>query len=258
LTATATATRRSRPKGATKKGTTKKSATKRRRKKQRRSWRRKAFAVLVIAVVLALLAGSLWVVYYSSALVTKRVNVIGTRDLSPVQVSFTAQVPVGVPLARQDLDAISERVTTMRAIEAATVTRSWPNTITVTVIERQPVFAVLQPDGYLVVDKHGVAYQTQPTPPPKAVLADVNPQDQPLLGEVAIVATALPEKLSRKVKLITASSRDSITLLFGSGRTVTWGSSADSELKAQVVTALLKRKPKSSIDVSSPHNPATR
>lgn len=254
MTATATATRRSRPKGATKK----KSATKKRKKKQRRSFRRTALAVLVVAVVLALLAGSLWVVYYSNALVTKRVNVIGTRDLNPVQVSFTAQVPVGVPLARQDLDAISERVTTMPAIEAATVTRSWPNTITVSVIERQPVFAVLQPDGYLVVDKHGVAYQTQPTPPPKAVLADVNPQDQPLLGEIAVVATAMPEKLSRKVKLITASSRDSITLLLGSGRTVAWGSSADSELKAQVVMALLKRKPQSSIDVSSPHNPATR
>ena len=254
MTATATATRRSRPKGATKK----KSATKKRKKKQRRSFRRTALAVIVVAVVLALLAGSLWVVYYSNALVTKRVNVIGTRDLNPVQVSFTAQVPVGVPLARQDLDAISERVTTMPAIEAATVTRSWPNTITVTVIERQPVFAVLQPDGYLVVDKHGVAYQTQPTPPPKAVLADVNPQDQPLLGEIAVVATAMPEKLSRKVKLITASSRDSITLLLGSGRTVAWGSSADSELKAQVVMALLKRKPQSSIDVSSPHNPATR
>ena len=194
MTATATATRRSRPKGATKK----KSATKKRKKKQRRSFRRTALAVLVVAVVLALLAGSLWVVYYSNALVTKRVNVIGTRDLNPVQVSFTAQVPVGVPLARQDLDAISERVTTMPAIEAATVTRSWPNTITVSVIERQPVFAVLQPDGYLVVDKHGVAYQTQPTPPPKAVLADVNPQDQPLLGEVAVVATALPEKLSQR------------------------------------------------------------
>ena len=254
MTATATATRRSRPKGATKK----KSATKKRKKKQRRSFRRTALAVLVVAVVLALLAGSLWVVYYSNALVTKRVNVIGTRDLNPVQVSFTAQVPVGVPLARQDLDAISERVTTMPAIDAATVTRSWPNTITVSVIERQPVFAVLQPDGYLVVDKHGVAYQTQPTPPPKAVLADVNPQDQPLLGEIAVVATAMPEKLSRKVKLITASSRDSITLLLGSGRTVAWGSSADSELKAQVVMALLKRKPQSSIDVSSPHNPATR
>jgi cell division protein FtsQ len=57
---------------------------------------------------------------------------------------------------------------------------------------------------------------------------------------------------------MTAGNRDSITLVLESGKTVTWGSSADSELKAQVVMALLNKKPKSSIDVSSPHNPAVR
>ena len=40
-----------------------------------------------------------------------------------------------------------------------------------------------------------------------------------------------------------------------SGVRVNWGSSADSPLKADIVIALLKRKPTASIDVSSPHNP---
>jgi cell division protein FtsQ len=149
-------------------------------------------------------------------------------------------------------------VTTVPAIEAATVTRSWPSTITVTVVERRPVLAVLHPDGYVIVDKHGVAYRTQPTLPPKVVLADINTQDRPLLSEVAVVASALPDKLHGKVRLITADNRDSIALVLSSRRIVTWGSSADSELKAQVLTALLKRQPKTSIDVSSPHNPAVR
>ena len=251
MTATATATRRARPASTNKN-------RKKRKKKSRRSWRRKALALIVIAVIMALVAAGLWVVYYSSALVTKRVNVVGSRNLTPVQVSLTAQVPVGVPLARQDLDAIAERLTAVPSIETAAVSRSWPNTITLTIVERRPVLAVLQPDGYVVVDKYGVAYQTQPTLPPKVVLADVDTQSKPLLSAVAVVATALPEKLNGKVKLITASSPDSIALILGSGRIITWGSSADSELKAKVVTALLKRKPKSSIDVSSPHNPAVR
>jgi cell division protein FtsQ len=253
MTATATATRRVRPAS-----TNKNKKKRKRKKKSRRSWRRKALALIVIAVIVALVAAGLWVVYYSSALVTKRVNVVGSRNLTPVQVSLTAQVPVGVPLARQDLDAIAERLTAVPSIETAAVSRSWPNTITLTIVERRPVLAVLQPDGYVVVDKYGVAYQTQPTLPPKVVLADVDTQSKPLLSAVAVVATALPEKLNGKVKLITASSPDSIALILGSGRIITWGSSADSELKAKVVTALLKRKPKSSIDVSSPHNPAVR
>jgi cell division protein FtsQ len=209
-------------------------------------------------LVLSLIAGSLWLVYFSATLVTKRVIIVGTHQLTPAQVSFAVQIPLGVPLALQDVDAIARRATTLPVIESAKVTRSWPNTIKMTVVERRPVLAISQPDGYVLVDKTGLAYQTQSTLPLDVVLADVSPGDKPLLSQVAAVAKALPEKLRGKVSLITADGRDSIVLMLTSGRTVIWGSSADSELKAQVVTALLKKNPRSYIDVSSPHNPAVR
>jgi cell division protein FtsQ len=175
-----------------------------------------------------------------------------------MQISFAAQVPLGGPLARQDLEAIAERTTTLPPVESVAVTRDWPSTIRITVVERRPVLAVRQPDGYVVIDKSGVAYQTKHVMPPEVLLAEVGPGDAPLLSEVAIVAIALPKKLRGMVDRITAGNRDSIVLVLESGRTVTWGSSSDSELKAQVARALLKKKPKSSIDVSSPHNPAVQ
>jgi cell division protein FtsQ len=229
-----------------------------RRARKRRSRRRKALAFIVILLVLVLLGSSLWTMYFSTVLVTKRVNVVGTSDLTGAQVSFAAQVPLGVPLARQDLDAIAQRTTTLPSIEAARVIREWPSTITVAVVERRPVLGVRQPEGYVLVDKSGVAYQTQRVLPPKVLHAVVNPGDTPLLTEMATVAAALPNKLRGRVDRVTASNRDSIALVLESGLTVTWGGSLDSELKAQIVTALLKRKPKSYIDVSSPHNPAVR
>jgi cell division protein FtsQ len=228
----------------------------RKSRKSRRSGRRKVLAFTSIALVLALLGVTVWGVYFSTALVTKRVSVIGTHGLTPMQVSFAAQVPLGVPLARQDMDAIAERTTSLPPVESAAVTRDWPSTIRITVVERKPVLAVRQPDGYAVVDKSGVAYQTKPVMPPEVLLAEVDAGDAPLLSEVAIVATSLPKKLRGMVDRITAVNRDSIVLVLESGRTVTWGSSSDSELKAQVARGLLKRKPKSSLDVSSPHNPA--
>jgi cell division protein FtsQ len=229
-----------------------------RRARKRRSRRRKVLAFIVIMLVLALLGGSLWTLYFSTVLVTKRVKVVGTADLTAAQVSLAAQVPLGVPLARQDLDAIAHRTTTLPAIEAASVIRDWPSTITVAVVERRPVVGVRQPEGYVLVDKSGVAYQTERVLPPNVVLAVVNPGDRPLLTEMATVAAALPNKLRGSVDRMMASNRDSIALVLESGQTVTWGSSSDSELKAQIVTALLKREPRSSIDVSSPHNPAVR
>ena len=252
MTATATVRRRSRPKGAPKKSAT------RRQKKQRRSLRRTALAVIVIAVVLALLAGSLWVVYLLKCLGHQagQCDRHSRPEARPSQLygASARRGAAGSSGPGRDF----RTVTTMPAIEAATVTRSWPNTITVSVIERQPVSRCLAA-GRLSRGRQARSRLSDAADAAAEGRARrVNPGDEPLLGEIAIVATAMPEKLSRKVELITASSRDSIMLLLGSGRTVAWGSSTDSELKAQVVMALLKRKPQSSIDVSSPHNPATR
>ena len=258
MTATTTVRRGSRRTDARNTRKTHARKTHKSRRSHRLRRRRKALAFAVILLVVALLAASLWSVYFSTALVTKQVDVVGTHNLTRSQVSLAAQVPLGVPLARQDLDAIAERTTTLLAVESATVTRHWPRTIRLTVVERRPVLAVRQATGYVIVDKYGVGYQTQPTLPPGVLLAEVSSGDVPLLTDVAIVATALPKKLHGKVDRIRASNRDSIALLLTSGRMVTWGSSSDSALKAQVVTALLKREPKSSIDVSSPHNPAVR
>jgi cell division protein FtsQ len=258
MTATATVRRSSSRKSHRSNRKSHRPRSRRGRQAVRSRRRRKALAFIVIALVLALLGAGVWGVYFSTALVTKRVNVVGTHNLTRTQVSLAAQVPLGVPLVRQDLDAIAERTTTLPALESAAVTRDWPSTITVTVVERRPVLGVRQASGYVVVDKYGVAYQTQPVLPPEVLLAEVNSGDTPLLSEMAIVAAALPHKLRGKVDRITASSRDSIALVLKSGRMVTWGSSADSELKAQIMDALLKQKPKSSIDVSSPHTPTIR
>jgi cell division protein FtsQ len=258
MTATATVRRSSSRKSHRSNRKSHRPRSRRGRQAVRSRRRRKALAFIVIALVLALLGAGVWGVYFSTALVTKRVNVVGTHNLTRTQVSLAAQVPLGVPLVRQDLDAIAERTTTLPALESAAVTRDWPSTITVTVVERRPVLGVRQASGYVVVDKYGVAYQTQPVLPPEVLLAEVNSGDTPLLSEMAIVAAALPHKLRGKVDRITASSRDSIALVLKSGRMVTWGSSADSELKAQIMDALLKQKPKSSIDVSSQHNPTIR
>ena len=98
-----------------------------RRARKRRSRRRMVLAFIVMMLVLALLGGSLWTMYFSTVLVTERVNVVGTFELTAAQVSLTAQVPLGVPLARQDLEAIAQRTSTLPAIETASVIRDWPS-----------------------------------------------------------------------------------------------------------------------------------
>ena len=215
-------------------------------------------AIIVTAIVVVLLAASGWVVYGSSFLATDRVAVHGARQVSVDQVVAVTQVPLGRPLARQDVEAIARRATTLPAVRSATVERRWPHTLLVTVVERQPLLAVRQPGGFIIVDREGVAYESRVNRPARAVIADVNPEAVGLLAQVGEVASAFPAALESKVATVRATNVDDIEVVLESGIVVRWGTPVESPLKAQLVLALLKERPKVSIDVSSPHNPAIR
>jgi cell division protein FtsQ len=217
---------------------------------------RRLVALLLVGV--ALLSGAVWLVYFSPLLVVRQVAVAGHQQLQSEQVVAAAQVPMGTPLARQDVEAIARRTTTLPAVQAASVSRRWPDTITVTVTERRPVLAVRKPGSFALVDSEGVAFAESGAVPDGVVLAEVNPTDRPLLQQVGTVAAALSGGLGRQVSVLAATDAERISLKLKSGVTVNWGSATDSALKADIVAALLKSGRAESIDVSSPHNPAAR
>jgi cell division protein FtsQ len=212
--------------------------------------------VLALVLVLAVLAGAGWLVGFSPVLAVERVEVRGAHRLAASSVRQVAAVPLGVPLPRQDLTAIAGRVTSLPQIESAEVSRRWPNTIRVAVVERQPVLGVPQPEGFVLIDTRGVAFESQPSLPSGVLEADVDPSNVAVLREVGAINAAMPAALRGRVERLRGTSQ-SVTVVLSGGVEVNWGTGADSALKADIVLALLKRKP-SAIDVSSPHNPAIR
>jgi cell division protein FtsQ len=217
--------------------------------------RRRLVVLLLLGVVL--LGGAAWLAYFSPYLVARKVAVSGQQQLRTEQIVAAAQVPLGTPLALQDVQAIARRATTLPAVQAASVSRTWPDTITVTVTERRPLLAVRQPGGFALIDHEGVAYAESGSVPDGVMLAEVNPTDRPLLQQVGTVAISLSGGLRARVSALAATNAEQISLKLRSGVMVNWGSAADSGLKADIVTALLKTRKTGTIDVSSPHNPAT-
>ncbi len=219
--------------------------------------RRRIWPVIVVGVLLlALAGGGIYLVGFSSVLATQRVDVHGLRTLSKAEVRDRAAVPLGVPLARQDLAGIAQRVATFPQAENVVVQRSWPDTVRIAVTERTPVFAVRYANLYVLVDKHGIPYLTV-SKQPDLPLAAASKDDRESLAEIAVVSRDLPKKLRDQVVTIRAESPYALVLVLDSGLEIAWGTSEQSELKGEVALALLKRKPKA-IDVSAPQHPAIR
>jgi cell division protein FtsQ len=225
--------------------------------RRRRSRRRRMLLAGVAAALVVVLALLGWLVGMSSVFAADQVRVTGQRELSAELVREVAAVPLGVPLARQDLDAIAQRVASLPQVASASVARDWPDTVAVTVTERVPLLAVRRPDGFALVDVQGVAFATRASVPAGVLTTDADPGAVPLLADLAQVAQALPPKVRRDVDRLQASSAADITVLLDGGVTVRWGDASESPLKGEIVAALRTAQTRS-IDVSAPHNPATR
>jgi cell division protein FtsQ len=204
--------------------------------------------VLVVAAIL------LWIVYGTAVLGVRQVSVVGTGFLTPAQVQQAAAVPMRRPLARVDLDEVRSRVQALAPVDRAVVSRGWPGTIKIEVIERTPVAAVPRGTGqWVLIDGQGVAYRTvtqMPAGLPVAQLAAPGPGDLNTRSALTVLG-ALTEDLRDQLVGITVRAPAQISLQLRNDRTVVWGDDTDSPKKAQVATVLLKRKG-DTIDVSAP------
>lgn len=232
-----------------------------RRRFARRQWRRrwlKLKPVLVTTVCVVVLSLAVWLVWFSPVLAVKSVVVAGADSLSSSEIRTAAAVEKGRPLARTDVAKIHDRVASLASVESAEVVRRWPDQIRITVVERTPI-AVIDIGGKLRgLDKDGVVfsrYRKAPAGLPKVVTPEGT--EASALREAARVVRSLPTRIAKATDHVEVTSVDEISLALSKGRTVEWGSSADSAQKAQVLLALLKHKA-TVYDVSVPGEPTTK
>lgn len=224
-----------------------------RRQRRRRHAARAVAAFLVVAIV----AGLVWVVGFSQAFAASTVTVTGVSVLTAADVTAAAQVPLGTPLIRLDTAGVAKRVSALKPVASVTVSRSLPNKVVIAVTERTAVYAVSSSAGFDLVDATGVPYTSVLEVPAGLLVANISGDSQRLRRDVATVAVALPATVRERAILVTATSPDSIVLELRGGAEVVWGSAEKSDEKATVIATLLSI-PATVYDVSSPSHPTTR
>ncbi|NYI76532.1 cell division protein FtsQ/DivIB [Nocardioides panzhihuensis] len=230
----------------------------------RRQWRRRWLAwryLIVGTLVIALLLGGIWAVYFSTWLQVKGTSAHGTMKMTNAKevVEFAA-APIGEPLATADLEAVQVRVLNgLPMVRSVNVSREWPDRIRVDVTERTPV-AVVSIGGRLrALDETGTVFWSYKKAPAGLPMVNtVTGTNSDALREAAAVASALPADLAKKVDHVEVTTVDSISLELRNDKRVVWGSSAQSDTKADVLVALMKAEPDvARYDVTVPGQPVT-
>jgi cell division protein FtsQ len=209
-------------------------------------WALTAAAVLVVGALV-------WVVYGTSVLGLRTVEVVGTDSLTPLQVEQAASVRMKQPLAAVDLERVRGRVEDLPAVDRAVVSRGWPSTLVIEVVERSPVAAVPAGEQFALIDVEGVPFRTvarRPRDLPMAELAAPGPDDVNTRSALTVLSS-LTAELREQLVSISVPAPAQVRLGLRQDRTVIWGDDTQSETKAQVATKLLEREG-DTIDVSTP------
>lgn len=225
-----------------------------RRAKQRR---RKIIAWATGGVVVALVVFLGYVGWFSPWLTAQRVDVQGTDLLTVEEVTQAAAVELDVPLLRQDLGGIEARVRELPQVRDVSVGTEFPDTVVIQVTERQVVFQ-RELDGKVEwIDAEGVVFERTKHESKDVLQVSTDTTEQRLLTDIATVVAALPDDVAEKVRSFRADAVDQIEFRLSGDRSVIWGSAEESDLKAEVLSALLSVDA-DVYDVSAPRHPTTK
>lgn len=224
-----------------------------------RSRRRRIALWGSVGAVTALVLGSV-VAAYSPMFAVDRISVAGAKTLDPAAVQEALSDQLGAPLALVDAGAVRSALAEFPAIESYALEVRPPRELLVRIVERTPIGAIRQDDGYVIVDAAGVVLSTVPGLPASAPELDIaGGIDSAGFRSAGLVMRSLPADLRATVTGVQATSGDDVTLRLADGKSVVWGSEHDSSRKAAVLVRLIAASPGSqSFDVSSPTVPVVR
>lgn len=236
----------------------------------RRLTRRGALALLVVFALLV--AAAAYLLYGSPWLKVRRVQVSGTRVLTPSQVARASGVRDGEALVSVRVGAVEARLrAALPRIASVSVERTWPDRIAVRVTERTPKALLEKAGGFVEVDAGGVRYATDRIAPAGVPLVELTGSaagaggsdggyftSDVLVHAAVQVAADIPESVHKQTRIIQVASFDGITLELTGGRSVLWGGPQDGAQKAAALAALLRADKRAvHYDVSAPTAPAS-
>ncbi|MGO8884874.1 MAG: cell division protein FtsQ/DivIB [Streptosporangiaceae bacterium] len=200
-------------------------------------------AAFFLVMALAIAAAAIWALLGSSLVVVRSVTVTGTRLVSPAEVRRAAGVRYGTPLIRIDTQRVAQQVERLAQVQSAQVSRDWPSTLHISVLERTPALAVELTGRYELVDEYGVVVRSAVTRPHGLPLLKSRPAElrgSPQVRAAALVLRELPAGLRRRVTAVSAPGADQVMLDLRGRITVEWGGPARAAAKKAELRILMR------------------
>jgi len=230
------------------------------------TWRRRA--PIAVAIVLVLAAAAVYAATASPLFRARTLNVEGTGKLGRAQILHLAQIDTTTNILWLSGSTVSGRLMASPWVRSATVTKSYPSTLTISVVERSAVAATESGDSWLALAADGTALELLKKMPPglPLIVGAASPAIGRLSAETTPAATAVglmnEETRSQVEKVVVAPDGTLRLFLVGGGR-VEYGEAVELKDKADSLSGILSWAQENhsrirTVDLTAPAAPAAK
>jgi cell division protein FtsQ len=226
---------------------------------------RRRVLALVLLVPIAV-ATAAWALTYTPLFQARHIRVEGAVSLRPDAVRSLAGVEPSTNVFHLQTDAVTASLLTDPWIASASVERDLPDTIVLSIVERQPVgtidttgeTSILASDGTILSASAATTSAVDALPKVQAALGTPDPAQR---AAAATLLGALDPVVAHRVGDVSVDQDLTTSLTLRDGVTVDAGMPGDEAQKAAALRAVLRwaasgGHPLSSIDVSAPGAPS--
>ena len=206
-----------------------------------------------IALPILLLAGSAYILGYSTVFTVSNVEIIGIKS------AINPGVSMGEKLARIQPRVIATKFENLAWVKNAEVSRNWLNgKVTIRIIERTTI-AIYNGKAF---DIEGKTFDLQGSG--TSELVQIQASDTKSALEAVDLLTVLDSQIKQSLRTVTVQKTGSLDLLLAqdSGTLeIKWGLNSENELKTRVyeeIIALPENNRVTRIDLSAPHAPIVK
>ena len=196
-----------------------------------------ALALGAVLLVVAVAAAAVWLF---PILKVTSFEVVGNDHVAAEEVEQASGVVKGSNLARLDAREAAHGVASLPWVESATVSRAFPSTVHIELVEHEAVAYVRQGDRTILVDNHGKEFVEDEAPPEAVELTGHTDSGSPEMQGAVDAVAALPAPIREKVAALEIKDRYSLTFRTEDDKTIFWGASEDNANMAIAFEDVLK------------------
>ena len=204
------------------------------------------FISAAVIVIVGIIAATMWMY---PIFTVKQVSYHGQEHTTTEELEAAVGDVTGQNFLKVNTNDLATKVAALPWVAETKVSKEFPSSINVTIVEHQAVLYAPRSDGDYLIDTNGVSFVVEPHPEGALAVTNATEDDQDFFQAVIAALDALGEDNRGHIAEVRKVGNGSVEFVLQDGRVIYWGAVENNHDKA-VAFAIALSRTEQQLDIS--------